>query len=101
MFLQLSKSKVAALNYLLQLSGRLQLVMAQVGYFNSKRNLVHYIFLHESLSVLTFYQIEKADNKKAPALTLEGQMDESEDDEVDEVMYGRDVESQTSSDGDD
>ncbi|KAF3625589.1 WD repeat-containing protein 43 isoform X2 [Capsicum chacoense] len=71
---KLSKSKVAALNYLLQLSGRLQLVMAQ---------------------------IEKADNKKAPALTLEGQMDESEDDEVDEVMYGRDVESQTSSDGDD
>ncbi|KAK4380078.1 hypothetical protein RND71_001940 [Anisodus tanguticus] len=71
---KLTRSKVAALNSLLQLSGRLQLVMAQ---------------------------IEKADNKNGPASTLEAQMDESEDDEVDEVMYGIDEESQTSSDGDD
>ncbi|XP_059280748.1 uncharacterized protein LOC132034419 isoform X1 [Lycium ferocissimum] len=71
---KLTRSKVAALNSLLQLSGRFQLVMAQ---------------------------IEKADNKNGPALTLEVQMDESEDDEVDEVMYGIDEESQTSSDGDD
>ncbi|XP_059305141.1 uncharacterized protein LOC132056802 isoform X2 [Lycium ferocissimum] len=70
---KLTKSKVAALNSLLQLSGRLQLVMAQ---------------------------IEKADNKKDLALTLGEQMNESEDDEVDEVMYGIDEESQTSSDGD-
>ncbi|KAH0697992.1 hypothetical protein KY290_015806 [Solanum tuberosum] len=70
---KLTKSKGVALNSLLQLSGRLQLVMAQ---------------------------IEKADNKKSPTLTLEGQMNDSEDDEVDEVMYGID-ESQTSSDGDD
>ncbi|XP_060197596.1 uncharacterized protein LOC132626666 isoform X1 [Lycium barbarum] len=71
---KLTRSKVAALNSLLQLSGRFQLVMAQ---------------------------IEKADNKNGPALTLEVQIDESEDDEVDEVMYGIDEESQTSSDGDD
>ncbi|CAN4075480.1 unnamed protein product [Withania somnifera] len=71
---KLTKSKVAALNSILQLSGRLQLVMAQ---------------------------IEKADNKKGPVLTLEEQMNESEEDEVDEVMYGIDEESQTSSDGDD
>lgn len=49
---------------------------------------------------LLFYQIGKADNKKSPTSTLEGQMNDSEDDEVDEVMYGID-ESQTSSDGDD
>lgn len=101
MFLKLTRSKVAALSCLLQLSGRLQLVMAQVGYLNSKRNLaVQYMFSHEPFSVLTF-QIEKADNRKSPALTLEGRMDESEDDEVDEVMYGIDEESQTSSDRDD
>ncbi|OIT01051.1 PREDICTED: WD repeat-containing protein 43-like isoform X1 [Nicotiana attenuata] len=71
---KLTRSKVAARSSLLQLSGRLQLVMAQ---------------------------IEKADNRKSLTLTLEGRMDESEDDEVDEVMYGIDEESQTSSDGDD
>ncbi|MCD9639206.1 hypothetical protein HAX54_023584, partial [Datura stramonium] len=71
---KLTRSKVAALNTLLQLSGRLQLVMAQ---------------------------IKKAVSKKGSALTLEMQMDESENDEVDEVMYGIDEESQTSSDGDD
>ncbi|KAM3323996.1 hypothetical protein P3S67_005147 [Capsicum chacoense] len=66
---KLTRSKATALNTLLQLSGRLQLVMAQ---------------------------IEKADNKKGPALTLEMQMDESENDEVHEVMYVTDEESQTS-----
>ncbi|KAM3338207.1 hypothetical protein T459_02036 [Capsicum annuum] len=69
LLLQLTRSKATALNTLLQLSGRLQLVMAQ---------------------------IEKADNKKGPALTLEMQMDESENDEVHEVMYVTDEESQTS-----
>lgn len=44
-------------------------------------------------------QIEKAYNKKGPALKLEGKMNDSDNDEVDEVIYGID-ESLTSSDGD-
>lgn len=75
---QLSKSKEAAVNQLLQLSGRLQLVTAQ---------------------------IDKATDRKSQALTQDEQQNgsegEDEDEDVDEVLYGVDEESELESDSDD
>nr|GMD80636.1 WD repeat-containing protein 43-like isoform X1 [Ipomoea batatas] len=71
---KLTKSKGAALNSLLQLCGRLQLVTAQ---------------------------FEKAANSQSNMLLRDEQMEESEDEDVEEVRYGLEDESQTSSDNDD
>ncbi|KAL2470301.1 transducin family protein/WD-40 repeat family protein [Abeliophyllum distichum] len=69
---ELTKSKGVAMNSLFQLSGRLQLVSAQ---------------------------IDKATNYKSRVVENDEQIEESEDEEVDEVFYG-DEDTQTSSDGD-
>ncbi|KAG8370468.1 hypothetical protein BUALT_Bualt14G0120000 [Buddleja alternifolia] len=71
---KVAKSKGAAMNSLFQLSGRLQLVSAQ---------------------------IDKASNNKSLVLERDEQEDESEDEDVDEVLYDVDEDSQTGSDGDD
>lgn len=71
---KLAKAKAPAMNSLLQLSGRLQLVSAQ---------------------------IDKSVNKKSLVLEPEEQEDESEDEDVDEVLYGVDDDSQTDSGSDD
>ncbi|KAI3469334.1 hypothetical protein Pfo_025997 [Paulownia fortunei] len=70
---KVAKSKGPAINSLLQLSGRLQLVSAQ---------------------------IDKASNNKSLILERDEQEDESEDEDVDEVLYGVDEDSQTGSDSD-
>ncbi|KAL3508132.1 hypothetical protein ACH5RR_033514 [Cinchona calisaya] len=71
---KLCKSKETAIPLLLQLSGRLQLVTAQ---------------------------IDKATKSKGPSITYDEEMDESEDEDVDEVLYGVDEDSQIDSDSDD
>lgn len=73
---KLAKSKEAAVNQLLQLSGRLQLVTAQ---------------------------IDRATNCKSHTLTHDEHQNESEDEDedVDEVVYGVDEESEIDSDNDD
>lgn len=75
-FFELAKSKEAAVNQLLQLSGRLQLVTAQ---------------------------IDRATNCKSHTLTHDEHQNESEDEDedVDEVVYGVDEESEIDSDNDD
>lgn len=70
---KISKAKAPAINSLLQLSGRLQLVSAQ---------------------------IDKAVNSKSFVLERDEEEDESEDD-VEEVIHGVDDDSQTGSDSDD
>ncbi|KAH6769638.1 transducin family protein / WD-40 repeat family protein [Perilla frutescens var. hirtella] len=71
---KLSKAKAPAINSLLQLSGRLQLVSAQT---------------------------DKAVNSKSLASEHGEEEDESEDEDVEEVVYGVDDDSQTGSDSDD
>ncbi|GFQ05720.1 WD repeat-containing protein 43 [Phtheirospermum japonicum] len=72
---KVSKSKVPTINSLFQLSGRLQLVSAQ---------------------------IDKASNIKQHVMQHDEQEDESEDEDVDEVVYGVDGDdSQTGSESDD
>ncbi|KAK6161055.1 hypothetical protein DH2020_004436 [Rehmannia glutinosa] len=71
---KVSNSKGPAINSLFQLSGRLQLVSAQIN---------------------------KATNNKQLVLEHDEQKDESEDEDVDEVVYGIDEDSQSSSDSDD
>ncbi|KAK6161064.1 hypothetical protein DH2020_004445 [Rehmannia glutinosa] len=71
---KVSNSKGPAINSLFQLSGRLQLVSAQIN---------------------------KATNNKQLVLEHDEQEDESEDEDVDEVVYGVDEDSQSSSDSDD
>lgn len=72
---KLTKSKGAAINSLLQLAGRLQLVTAQ---------------------------IDKAANNKSQSSQTLHQTEESEDEEVEEYLYGEeDEESQSSSDNED
>ncbi|KAL0388842.1 UNVERIFIED_CONTAM: hypothetical protein Sradi_2766000 [Sesamum radiatum] len=71
---KVAKSKVPAMNSLFQLSGRLQLVSAQ---------------------------IDKATNNRRQVLERDVQEDESEDEDVDEVLYGVDEDSPTDSDSDD
>lgn len=72
---KLTRSKGEAINSLLQLAGRLQLVTAQ---------------------------IDKAANNKSQSFQLLHQTDESEDEEVEEFLYGEeDDESQSSSDNED
>lgn len=52
------------------------------------------MFLYGPFSVLTFWHIEKADNMEGSTLAYEmQQIDESENDKVDEDMYGIDEES--------
>ncbi|KAK4425912.1 WD repeat-containing protein 43 [Sesamum alatum] len=70
---KVAKSKVPAMNSLFQLSGRLQLVSAQ---------------------------IDKATNNRRQVLERDVQEDESEDEDVDEVLYGVDEDSPTDSDSD-
>ncbi|KAL0348628.1 UNVERIFIED_CONTAM: hypothetical protein Sangu_1090600 [Sesamum angustifolium] len=70
---KVAKSKVPAMNSLFQLSGRLQLVSAQ---------------------------IDKATNNRRQVLERDVQEDESEDEDVDEVLYGVDEDSPTDSDRD-
>ncbi|KAL2229717.1 WD repeat-containing protein 43 [Sesamum indicum] len=65
---KVAKSKVPAMNSLFQLSGRLQLVSAQ---------------------------IDKATNNRRQVLERDVQEDESEDEDVDEVLYGVDEDSPT------
>lgn len=70
---KLCKSKETAIPSILQLSGRLQLVMAQ---------------------------IDKATKSKEPTLTHDEEFDESEDDDVHEVLYGVDEDSEIDSHSD-
>ncbi|KAL0414786.1 UNVERIFIED_CONTAM: WD repeat-containing protein 43 [Sesamum radiatum] len=70
---KVAKSKVPAMNSLFQLSGRLQLVSAQV---------------------------DKVTNNTRQVLERDVQEDESEDEDVDEVLYGVDEDSPTDSDSD-
>ncbi|KAL6571415.1 hypothetical protein OROHE_003058 [Orobanche hederae] len=71
---KVAKSKVSAINSLFQLSGRLQLVSAQ---------------------------IDKALNIKQHVLKRDEREDETEDEDVDEVVHGVDEDSQVSSGSDD
>ncbi|CAA0817539.1 transducin family protein / WD-40 repeat family protein [Striga hermonthica] len=70
---KVAKSRGSAINSLFQLSGRLQLVSAQIN---------------------------RASNIKQPVVERDEQKDESEDEEADEVVYGIDEDSQTGSDSD-
>lgn len=71
---RLTKSRGASIHSLLQLSGRLQLVTAQ---------------------------IDKAVQNEGQSFLHDQQMDESEDDDVDDVLYGEEDEESQSSDDDD
>ncbi|PIM99339.1 WD40 repeat-containing protein [Handroanthus impetiginosus] len=71
---KVAKSKEQAINSLFQLSGRLQLVSAQ---------------------------IDKASNNRSLVVEHNEQENESEDEDVDEVLYGVDEDSETGSDSDD
>lgn len=54
-----------------------------------------------SISCDLGYQIDKAKSCNVPSLTQDEQIDGSEDDDVDEVLYGVDDDSQTDTDSDD
>ncbi|KAL8501952.1 hypothetical protein ACS0TY_021180 [Phlomoides rotata] len=71
---KVAKSKVPTINSLLQLSGRMQLVSAQ---------------------------IDKASNTKSLVIEHDEREDESEDEDVDEVVYGIDEDSEMGSESDD
>lgn len=51
--------------------------------------------------MIIFLQIDRATNNKSQAVSHEEQQDESEDEDVDDVLYGVDEESEIDSDSDD
>lgn len=100
-FVQLTRSKGEAINSLLQLAGRLQLVTAQVRDINYLVGLFHY-FPFTSIYFYCAQQIDKAADNKSQSFQPLHQTDESEDEEVEEFLYGEeDEESQSSSDNED
>lgn len=101
-FIQITKPRGAAIQPLLQLSGRLQLVMAQV--FNFASSLMHYYLMNLlvfKFTFILFLQIDRASLNKTQISAHDSRINESEDEdeEVDEILYGEeDDESELSSD---
>lgn len=101
-FIQITKPRGAAIQLLLQLSGRLQLVMAQVLNFTSSL-VIHYYLMCLLVFKLAVHslQIDRASQNKTQILAYDSQINESEDEEdeeVNEILYGEeDDESEISS----